>query len=96
MEQQLASNQRRSTKTKPSEKPDIPSEDINVFPFLGVTFYIMWDKLAPGSSFFLPTTAQAEDVQKALRPYTKWLRIRIETRNRCEYGLYGVRVWRVI
>ena len=95
MGQQLALNRRRLTKTKPSKKPDIPSEDINVFPFSGVTFYIMWDRLTQGSSFFLPTTAQAEDVHKALRPYTRWLRIRIETRNRCEYGLYGVRVWRV-
>ena len=92
----MASKQRRSTKTKTFKAPDIPSEDINVFPFLGVTFYIMWDKLTPGSSFFLPTTAQAEEVHRALRPYTRWLRIRIETRNRCEYGLYGVRVWRVI
>lgn len=66
-----------------------------MFQFLGVDFYIMWDKLSPGSSFFIPTTAQAEEVRRALRPYTRQLRIRIETRNRCEYGRYGVRVWRV-
>jgi hypothetical protein len=48
-----------------------------------------------GNSFFLPTLLPAKDVARALRPLEKKLKILLEVRTRCEYGAYGVRVWRV-
>lgn len=48
-----------------------------------------------GSSFFMPTLLADKDVARALRYIEKKLKITLEVRNRCEYGAYGVRVWRM-
>jgi hypothetical protein len=70
-------------------------DDVRLFTLLGVDYFILWDRLSIGASFFLPTTATQVQVLKALQPYARYLGIRLQTRNRCEYGRYGVRVWRV-
>ncbi|HSG20061.1 MAG TPA: hypothetical protein VLA31_04755 [Burkholderiaceae bacterium] len=61
----------------------------------GAEYFIDWKRLARGCSFFLPTTATASQVRQALRPHTRKLNVQFEVRARCEYGRYGVRVWRV-
>lgn len=84
----MASTRRRS-------RPLPPCEDIRLFTLHGVDYFILWDHLAIGASFFLPTTATKQQVFEELQPYARYLGIRLQTRNRCEYGRYGVRVWRV-
>lgn len=70
-------------------------EDVRLFTLLGVDYFILWDHLSIGASFFLPTTATQAQALKALQPYARHLGIKLQTRNRCEYERYGVRVWRV-
>lgn len=60
-----------------------------------VEYFIYWNELEEGCSFFLPTTVSAAEVMRALRPIAAQLEITLEARNRCEYGRYGVRVWRM-
>jgi hypothetical protein len=60
-----------------------------------VDYFVQWEHLSIGASFFLPTTATKAQAHHALRPYARYLGIRLQVRNRCEYGRYGVRVWRV-
>jgi hypothetical protein len=72
----------------------IPNE-VQVLNLFGAEYFIDWTRLPRGGSFFLPTTATPGQVKAALRPAAKALDIELVTRPRCEYGLYGVRVWRV-
>lgn len=62
----------------------------------GVDYYIYWEDLRIGSSFFLPTTASVAQVSSALRPVARGLKFELTARARREYGRYGVRVWRVL
>lgn len=64
---------------------------LNVF---GAEYYIPWEELTIGSSFFLPTTAVASQVKKSLRPAERYFDWVLEVRQRCEFGRFGVRVWR--
>jgi len=70
--------------------------EVEVLNIFGAEYFIEWEKVARGSSFFLPTTATPRQVQQALKPAAKWLDYKFETRARCEYGVYGVRVWRTL
>jgi len=102
----LASTKRRSRKRKlpkvkppkvvkaPKPKPKL-SDNLRVLTLYGVEYFLHWEKLVVGSSFFLPTTATPVQVREALLPATRFLKIKIEVRARCEYGRYGTRVWRV-
>jgi hypothetical protein len=80
----------------PSKKPQttIADRDLRVLVIQDVEYFIYWDELAKGSSFFIPTTVQARDVARILSDYAEVLGMDFEIRNRCEYGRYGVRVWR--
>jgi hypothetical protein len=49
----------------------------------------------PGHSFFLKTTASATEVAKRLRKAEKYFLMTLRAHNRCEFGFYGVRVWRI-
>jgi hypothetical protein len=84
--------QRRSRKSKPVPKP---VADVRQFTLNGVDYFIEWSRLSIGASFFLPTTATKKQAFEALQPYARYLGIQLQVRNRCEYGRYGVRVWRV-
>lgn len=66
-----------------------------VFNVLGVDYYVDWRQVSRGASFFIPTTATAAQVLAALRPAAKALDIELVARQRREYGMYGVRVWRM-
>jgi hypothetical protein len=72
-----------------------PKPEIRQFTLNGVDYFIQWEHLSIGASFFLPTTATKAQANYALRPYARYLGIQLQVRNRCEYGRYGVRVWRV-
>jgi len=51
--------------------------------------------LGYGHSFFIPTTATPVQVKEALKDTFKKLGFKTEIHARCEYGRYGVRVWRL-
>ena len=71
--------------------PEIPE----VFTLYGVDYYLDWRKLEPGNSFFIPTTATPKQVKDILKEVYSALPYTFEIHARCEYGRYGVRVWRV-
>ena len=84
--------------SKKSRKPKAPPPelDLRVVTLGGVDYFIYWEQLNVGHSFFMPTLMAANDVARALRYIEKKMSIRLEVRNRCEHGAYGVRVWRVL
>jgi len=102
----LALTKRRSRKRKlpkakppkvvkaPKPKPKL-ADNLRVLTLHGVEYFIHWEKLTMGASFFIPTTATAVQTREALMPAVRFLKIKIEVRTRCEYGRYGARVWRV-
>lgn len=69
-------------------------EHIRVLTLFGAEYYIAWEELPRGGSFFIPTTATAKQAHSALKPAEAHLQIELEVRQRCERGVYGVRVWR--
>lgn len=79
---------RRSSHPQPPEIPE-------VFTLYGVDYYLDWRKLSPGNSFFIPTTATPKQVKEVLKVAYRDLPYVFELHARCEYGRYGVRVWRV-
>lgn len=67
---------------------------IDVFEVFGAEYYVDWSRVTRGASFFVPTTATPAQVLRALGPAKRALKIDLVARPRCEYGVYGVRVWR--
>jgi hypothetical protein len=67
---------------------------MDVIEIFGAEYAIDWDRLPRGGSFFLPTTATPQQVQGKLRSAAHRLQYGLVARARCEYGVYGVRVWR--
>lgn len=80
--------------TKPSSRRKY-LEDVRVFTVHGVEYFIEWRKFGYGHSFFIPTTATPVQVKEALKESLTQLGFKVEIHARCEYGRYGVRVWRV-
>lgn len=78
----------QSTKT-----PELPQIDVIVLH--GSEYLINWKRLTRGASFFMPTTATPKQTEDALAEAAAQLNMEFEVRARCEYGMYGVRVWRV-
>lgn len=70
-------------------------EDPRVLVLWGTEYFIPWDKVQPGSSFFIPTTATPMQVRQSLRPVERELGMKLVVRARREYGRYGARVWRL-
>lgn len=85
-----------SKKSRKDKPPPPPEPDIRVVTIGGVEYFIYWEQLHVGGSFFLPTLLSAKDVTRDLRRLQKKLNITLEIRNRCEYGAYGVRIWRML
>ena len=79
---------RRSSRPQPPEVPE-------TFTLHGVEYFLDWRTLEPGHSFFIPTTATPKQVKEVLKVAYKDLPYTFDLRTRCEYGRYGVRVWRV-
>jgi hypothetical protein len=86
---------RRLVLMRRSSTPPKPAADVRQVTLHGVDYFIEWSRLAIGCSVFLPTTATKKQAFDALQPYARYLGIQLQVRNRCEYGRYGVRVWRV-
>ena len=81
----------------PRSKP-IPTHllrDLRVVTIQDVEYFIEWSQVDVGHSFFLPTVELPGKVKATLRPVTEELGYKFAVRARCEYGRYGVRVWRV-
>ena len=72
-----------------------PQRDYCVIEVLGVEYFVDWEHLRLGGSFFLPTTATDTMVRNILKDYERKLDMRLVAHNRSEYGRYGVRVWRL-
>lgn len=70
----------------------IPDE-IRFLDLYGVKYFICWEKMKPGYSFFLKTTADYRLVQRELRRAEKYFSSTLCARPRNEFGYYGVRVW---
>ncbi len=82
------------TPSQPQPSKRQAPDPIEVVELLGVDYFIAWDLLDVGSSFFMPTTATPKQAIRALQPYAEALDIELAVKSRCEYGRYGVRVWR--
>jgi hypothetical protein len=61
----------------------------------GVTINIKWEKLIPGSSFFVPCIDTAR-MTKQITEAVQTLGFKVVTRTRAENGRWGVRVWRIL
>lgn len=61
----------------------------------GILYYIAWEELHPGCSFFMKTTATATTIRKELARVSEYLQFNLKAVNRVEFGYYGVRVWRL-
>lgn len=72
----------------------IPDE-IRVLRILGADYFIPWEDVRVGCSFFLPTTATEKQVADLLGYYEQYFDIDLAVANRVEYGRYGVRIWRL-
>lgn len=61
----------------------------------GVLYFIPWEDFLPGYSVFIKTSASAAVVRQAFRPAAHFFNISFKAHPRCEFGYYGVRVWRM-
>ena len=61
----------------------------------GVDYFVYWDALPVGASFFLPSIATTAQVVAALEPVEQALNMTFAVHTRVEYGRYGTRVWRI-
>lgn len=75
--------------------PEATPQDPRYLLVGGVVYYVSWPHMRTGHSVFLKTLAQARTVQRALRPVEDHYQITLVARQRCEFGYYGVRVWRM-
>lgn len=74
----------------------VPVPDyIRILNIHGIPYYIAWEEMLPGCSFFLKTTVTAKEVQKLLVKASAHYKITLKAHNRNEFGYYGVRVWRI-
>jgi hypothetical protein len=86
----------RSARKAPPPPPSDPlPEEVRYLTFFGVPYYIRWEELDVGCSFFLRTTASQDMVVAALAPAKSHLKMEFVCRPRCEFGMYGIRVWRI-
>ena len=69
--------------------------DPRVVDLLGVEYFVDWERVQVGASFFLPTIATPKQVEDVLAPIARHLGIKTTVRTRVEYGRYGARVWRL-
>lgn len=86
----MESTRRHSPKGKKPPPPEHP-----VVHLIGVDYYVHWDALHVGASFFLPSIATTAQVVAALEPIEQALGVTFTVHTRVEYGRYGTRVWRV-
>jgi hypothetical protein len=71
-------------------------DNVRVLTIFGAEYWMPWEDMRRGCSCFLPTTATAQQVAELLGPIEKYLGWHFAVANRCEYGRYGVRIWRMV
>jgi hypothetical protein len=76
------------------EPPKLPDE-IRFLTIHGVRYWVPWERMLPGDSFFLKTAADAKTVAPLLNPAEAYFNYILVAATRCEFGYYGVRVWRM-
>jgi hypothetical protein len=83
-------------------RPHLPTQAITPLPdelrfihIYGVDYYIPWEAMPPGSSVFLKTTAAAFEIRDQLARVNAHFGCRFAAHNRCEFGYYGIRIWRL-
>lgn len=76
------------------EPPKLPDE-IRFLTIHGVRYWIPWERMLPGDSFFIKTAANAKLVTPLLNPAEAYFNYVLVAATRCEFGYYGVRVWRM-
>jgi hypothetical protein len=74
--------------------PNTEPRSVDIVLLHGAEYLINWKRLTRGASFFLPTTATPQQAEEALAYAARELNMEFAVRARCEYGRYGVRVWR--
>ena len=72
-----------------------PQRDLRVVEILGIEYFIYWEQMTVGASFFIPTTATPAQALAVLKPVARRLNYKLKAQPRREYGRYGVRVWRM-
>jgi hypothetical protein len=72
-----------------------PRKFDNVVNIFGAEYYVPWDEVTVGASIFLPTTALPQQAKEELARAEQALGYRLAVRQRCEFGVLGLRVWRV-
>ena len=70
-------------------------DHVRVLTIDGVQYFIPWEDVRVGASFFIPTLATEQQVGNALRAAAKELFFDFQVASRCEQGVYGARIWRV-
>ena len=83
-------------------RPLVPARAITPLPdelrfiyIYGINYYIPWEAMPPGSSVFLKTTADAAEIKSQLARANNYFSCQFVAHNRCEYGYYGIRIWRL-
>jgi len=77
-----------------SDSKFIP-DSIRLISLQGVDYYIDWESMDIGSSFFLKTVAPLSEVRRFLSAAQAFFNIELRAQTRCEFGYYGIRVWRM-
>jgi hypothetical protein len=70
-------------------------DDIRLLNLFGAEYYMPWETMPVGASVFIPTTALDRQVAKKLRRVERYFGWELAVRQRCEFGVFGVRIWRV-
>lgn len=70
-------------------------DDLRLINLYGAEYYIPWEAIPVGGSVFLKTTADASEIAEHLERINKLFRCRFAANNRCEYGYFGIRIWRL-
>lgn len=60
---------------------------------LGMPLLIEWDKLKPGTSFFIPCTDRRE-IERWVLAEADRIQVPVITKQVVENNIYGLRVWR--
>lgn len=74
---------------------NLPPDNIRFINIYGVQYYIPWEYMNIGSSVFLKTTAHERYIKNQLMKISAHYGIELAAANRCEYGYYGIRIWRM-
>jgi len=89
-------------KLPPPPPPRVGTDRITLLPdelrlinLYGVDYYIPWESMPIGSSVFLKTTAEVSEVNEHVIKINKHFRCTFAAQQRCEYGYFGIRIWRI-